>query len=132
MLGRFGFELLGGSNVGQPGHMDKKGILTSHLITQLAQCFQKWLRLDIAYRAANLKNDYFRPGFFSHQSDATLDLVSDVRDDLDSATQVVTMALLADHLSINLSRGEVTETAQADIHKAFVVTQIQVRFGSVI
>ena len=42
------------------------------------------------------------------------------------------MAFFADHLGINLSRGEIAEAAQADIHEAFVVSQIQIRLGSVV
>ena len=53
--------------------------------------------------------DDLRPGLFGDQPDAALDLVGDVRDDLDRAAQVIAVAFLADHLGIHLPGGDVAE-----------------------
>ena len=110
----------------------KKRVLAPHLVAKLAQGFHKGLRLDVADRAADFKDDHLRPGLFANQPDTAFDFVGDMRDDLDRAAQVIAVAFLADDLGIYLPGGEVAETAQADVHETFVVAQIQVCFGAII
>ena len=98
----------------------------------MPQGFHEGLGFDIAHRTADFKDHYLRPGFFANQPDAAFDFVGDMWDDLYCASQIIAVPFFADDLGIYLPGGEVAETAQADIHKTFVMTQVQVRFSPVI
>jgi hypothetical protein len=55
-------------------------LLRPSLDTELANCFEKWQRLDVAHRAADF--DHADVGIAGAHADAVLDLVRDVRNDL--------------------------------------------------
>lgn len=55
-----------------------------------------------------------------------------MRDNLHGPTQVFAVALTLQYFGIDFTSREVTVLVQVDIDKPFVVTQIQVCFGTVI
>ena len=61
-----------------------------------------------------------------------LDLVGDVRDDLDRGAQVVASAFLGDHGAVDLSRGEAVFSRGGHRGEPLVVTEVQVGLGPVI
>src|SRR5215211_4288658 len=63
---------------------------------------------------------------------SALDLVRDVRNHLDRPAQKIAAALLADDLGVHLSAGEVARAAETDVDESFIVTQVQVRFCTVV
>ena len=64
--------------------------------------------------------------------DALLDLVGDVRDDLDRAAEVVAAPLLADDRVVDLAGGDVAGLAGGLIGEALVVAQVQIGLGAVV
>ena len=64
--------------------------------------------------------------------DALLDLVGDVRDDLDRAAEVVAAALLGDDRLVDAAGGDVAELGQVLVDEALVVAQVEVRLGAVV
>ena len=112
--------------------MDVKHVVAAQLVAHLAQRFQEGQRLDIADRAADLDQHDLGAGGLGDQADAALDLVGDMRDDLDGAAQVIAAALFADHLGIDLPGGDVADPVQADVDKALVMTQVQVGLRAII
>ena len=60
------------------------------------------------------------------QLDALLDLVGDVRDDLDGAAEVVAAALLADDRVVDRARGDVGAARGVRVREALVVAEVEV------
>ena len=59
-------------------------------------------------------------------------LVGDVRNDLHRRPEIVTPPLLGDDVAVDASGGEVAVAAGLAADKAFVVAQIEIRFGTVL
>src|SRR5215212_9208425 len=132
MLRGLGLDLAGRPNIRQPGHMDEKYVLTTHLIAELPQRFKERLRLDVAHRSPNLNDHHVPLRLFGNSGDPALDLVGDMRDHLDRPTEEITTAFLANDLRVDLPAGEVASLAQADVNESFVMTQVQVRLCTVV
>jgi hypothetical protein len=64
--------------------------------------------------------------------DPLLDLVRDVRDDLDGAAQVVAATLLGDDRLVDPARRDVRELRQVLVDEALVVAQVEIGLGTVI
>ena len=64
--------------------------------------------------------------------DALLDLVGDVRDDLDRAAEVVAAALLGDDRLVDPARRDVAELGQVLVDEALVVAEVEVGLGAVV
>ena len=69
---------------------------------------------------------------FGHRQDAALDLVGDVRDDLDGVAEVLAATLLGDHRRIHLSRRDIGRTGQVAVEEALVVPDVEVGLGAVL
>ena len=54
-----------------------------------------------------------------------------MRNHLHGAAQVVTVALLAQHLGVHLASGEVVAPGHARAHEAFVVAEVQIGLGAI-
>ena len=64
--------------------------------------------------------------------DPLLDLVGDVRDDLDGAAEVVAAALLGDDRLVDPAGGDVGELGQVLVDEPLVVAEVEVRLGAVV
>ena len=64
--------------------------------------------------------------------DALLDLVGDVRDDLDRAAEIVAAALLGDDRLVDAAGGDVAELGQVLVDEALVVAQVEVGLGAIV
>src|SRR5207248_10865936 len=87
-------------------------------------------RLDVAHRTANLNNRDV--GVARTALDVRLDLVGDVRDDLDGAAEIVAAAFLLDHRLIDLAGGEVVPAAHLRALEALVVPEVEIRLGAIL
>src|SRR6202012_1214577 len=67
-----------------------------------------------------------------HGQDAALDLVGDVRDDLNGVTEVFAAALLGDDRRIDLSGRHIRRTGQIAVEEALVVADVEVGLGAVL
>src|SRR5215467_13791517 len=110
--------------------MNEDGVFAANLIPHLADCLEERQRLDVADGAPYL--DYDDVGRVGHGADCVLDFVRDVRNDLDRLAQIVSPSLLVDDREINPTRGPVARLGQDGVGEAFVVTEIEVGFGSII
>jgi len=94
--------------------MDKDRVFNRELSPHLADRFQKRHALDIANGPSHLDQTNVRlPGsgnlLAGSSPYAALDLISDMRDDLDRLTKVVTSPLFFNDTPVNLSRGDVVQ-----------------------
>ena len=99
----------------------------------MARRFEERQGLDIADRAADFGDDHVRrvflEGNFQH---AALDLVGDVRDDLDGRAQILALAFAGDDGIIHAAAGNVGRLREALVDEALVVPQIEVGFRAVV
>src|SRR5690606_32241884 len=85
---------------------------------------------DVTHGATDLHQGHV--GIAGALDDATLDLVGDVRDDLDGRTQVVTTALLAQYVFVHAAGGEVVVLGHGGADEPLVVAQVEVGLGAVL
>lgn len=131
VLGGLGLQLAGGADVGQERDVDDEDVVPADLVAHLADGLQEGKRLDVADGAADLGDDDVHV-VGGHAPDAVLDLVGDVRDDLDGVAQVLTAPLLGDHGGVDLACGDVGRAVQVDVEEALVVADVQIGLGAVV
>jgi hypothetical protein len=112
--------------------VDEHAAVAALVDLELAQRLQERQRLDVADRAAHLGDDELDVLRIGDQLDAALDLIGDVRDDLNRVAQVVATALAADHRVVDRARGDVGAARGVDVGEALVVAQVQVGLGPVL
>ena len=61
-----------------------------------------------------------------------LDLVGDVRNDLDGLAQIVAAALLGDDLLVDAAGGQIVVAGQPGVGEALVVAEVEIGFGAVV
>ncbi len=116
----------------QQGHVHVLDVRPADVLAHLADGFQERQRLDVADGAADLDDDDIGAPVARHAADALLDLVGDVRDHLDRATEVVAAALLGDHGLVDAAGRDVGELGQVLVDEALVVAQVEVRLRPVV
>ena len=78
--------------------MDKQGDIAPLFDPDLADRFEERQRFDIADRAADFGNDHVRFSPLSFPfADATLDLLGNMRDDLNGGAEVIAAPFVGDH-----------------------------------
>ena len=112
--------------------MDEHAAAAPDVDRELPDRLQERQRLDVAHRAADLRDDDVDVLALAHELDAVLDLVRDVRDDLDGAAEVVAAALLADDRVVDRARGDVGGARGVRVREALVVAEVEVGLGAVL
>ena len=92
--------------------MDVEDVGPSHVLAHLADRLEERERLDVADRPAHLDDDDVRASVARDPLDPLLDLVRDVRDDLDGAAEVVAAPLLRDDRLVDAAGRHVAELAR--------------------
>ena len=110
--------------------MDVHAGAAAKLDTELTDGLEERQRFDVADRAADL--DHADISAVRTELHAALDLVRDVRNDLDGGAQVVATALFRDDALVDAAGGEIAVAARHGAHEALVVAQIQVGFRAVV
>ena len=132
VLGGLGLVLVGAPEEGHQGHMDEKAVFPAHLQANLPHRLQEGLGLNVAGGAADFRNHHVRIRLLSHPVDKLLDLPGNVGNHLDGGAQVLTLALLVQHIPIHPSGGEVGEAIEIFVDETLIVAQIQVRLRTVL
>ena len=88
--------------------MNKECIVSPDVSSDLACGLHKRLRLNIANRATDLGDNHIRNWLLiCLKAHSALDLVGDVRDDLNSVTQILTATLFGNDIRIGLTGSHV-------------------------
>ena len=111
VLGGLGLELARGGQRGEQRDVDVQHVRPPDVLAHLADGLEERQRLDVADGAADLDDHDVRIAVAGDAADALLDLVGDVRDDLDRAAEVVAAALLGDDRLVDAAGGDVAELA---------------------
>ena len=96
VLGGLGLELAGRGEGRQQRHVDVQHVGPPDVLAHLADGLEERQRFDVADGPADLDDHDVRIAVAGDAADPLLDLVGDVRDDLDGAAEVVAAALLGD------------------------------------
>ena len=104
VLGRLGLELAGRRERRQQRHVDVQDVGPADVLAHLADRLEERQALDVADRPADLDDHDLRVAVARDAADALLDLVGDVRDDLDGAAEVVAAPLLGDDRLVDPAR----------------------------
>ena len=94
VLRRLGLQLAGGADERHQREVHVQRVVAADVLPELADRFEERQALDVADRAADL--DEHDVDVRRHGADRVLDLVGDVRNDLDGAAEIVAAALLLD------------------------------------
>ena len=132
VLRRLRLELARVADVRHQREVDVHAPAPADVDRELPDRLQERQRLDVAHRAADLGDDDVDVLALAHELDAVLDLVGDVRDDLDRAAEVVAAALLADHGVVDRAGGHVRGARRVRVGEALVVPEVEVRLRPVL
>src|SRR5918999_2168550 len=132
VLGRLGLQLTGVAEEGHKREVDEHAALAAELGVELAKGLEERQRLDVPDRSPDLGDDYVDVRRFGHQPDAVLDLVRDVRDHLDGATEVVAAPLAPDHRVVDRAGSGVRGAGRVDVREALVVAEIEIGLRAVL
>ena len=130
MLRGLGLELGGGLHEGHEREVDVEHVLAPDVLLELADGLEERQPLDVADRAADLDDHDVRAA--GDARDGRLDLVGDVRNDLDRPAEVVAPALLLDDGEIDLPGRDVVIARHAPRREALVVAEIEVGLAAVV
>jgi hypothetical protein len=114
------------------GEVDEHAVAPADVDRELADGLEERQRLDVAHRAADLRDDDVDVALLGDQADALLDLVGDVRDDLHGAAEVVAAALAPDDRVVDAAGGDVRRARRVRVREALVVAEVEVRLGAVL
>ncbi len=111
--------------------MDEDAVVAAEFVAELADGFDEGERLDVADSATNFDNDHVGTRL-GHLAGIGFDFVGDVRNDLDGFAEVIAAAFAGDDALIDATAGEIVGLGERGMGEAFVVAEIEVRFGSII
>ena len=132
VLRRLGLELAGCRDPRHERHVDVHHVVATLVLPELADRLEERQRLDVADRAADLGDDDVGLGLLGEPVDAVLDLVRDVRDDLDGAAEEVAAALLGDERLVDRAGRDVAVAGERLVDEALVVTKVEVGLSPVV
>ena len=87
--------------------MDVAAVFKALFQPDLADCLKERLAFNIAGGAADLGDDDIRFGALGKVVDLALDLVGNMGNDLHGLAQVGALALLVQHVPVNLAGGKI-------------------------
>ena len=132
VLGRLGLRLADHPDDGHQRDVHVEHVLAADVLAELADGLEEGQRLDVADRAADLGDEHVDVEALRQPVDARLDLVRDVRDDLDRAPEVVAAALLGDDAVVDAAGRHVGVALDELVEEALVVAQVEVGLGAVL
>ena len=117
---------------GDEGRVDEQDILLPLLLPELADRLEEGHPLDVANGPADFHQDDVGVFLLPHLADQRLDLVRDVRDDLDRLAEVVAAAFLLDDGPVDLPGRDVVVPGEVHIEEPLVVAEVQVDLRAVV
>ena len=112
--------------------MDVTDVLMSDILADLPDGFEEWKPFDVTNGPANLGDDDVDLIVLPELANASLDLIRDVRDDLNGCSEVVTASLLADHRLIYGTGGHVGIAVQMAVGVLCVDSEVEIGLPAII
>ena len=105
MLGGLGLMLVRAAQIGDKRHVDEQTVLPANLQRNLPDGLQKRLRLNVADGTADFGDDDVCVGFLADGIDELLDLICNMRNDLNGRAKVFAAAFLVQNVPVDLAGG---------------------------
>ena len=131
VLRRLGLQFLRGSDPRHQREVNEYRVFAAKFLPHLADGFEERQRLDVAHRPADLDDRHVR-AIGRNLAHGVLDLVGDVRNDLNGLAQVVAAALFQDDLLVDPAGRKVVVARERRMREALVVAQVEVGFRAVV
>ena len=129
MLRRLGLDLPRTADDRHQGEVHVEDVIAPEFNAHLANRFEEGQGFDVADGTADLDHANIR--ITGAESNAVLDLIRDVRNDLHGRAQVVAAALLGDDALVNAAGGEITVASGGGADEALVMPKIEVGLGAI-
>jgi len=130
VLRRLGLHLAGGADEGQQRDVDVDAAVAAEFVAHLADGLEKRQPLDVADGAADLDQDEVDVVGVGH--DAVADGVGDVGHHLHRAAEIVAVALLGEHLGVDLAGADAVGAPRRHAGEALVMPQVEIGLGAVV
>ena len=131
VLSRFGLLFPARSDERHQRHMDVANIVAADFVLELTNRLEERKDLDVTNGSTDLGDDDVH--IVGGQAlNTALDLIGDVRDDLNGPTQVITTSFRGKHRLIDAPCRCVRRTREVLVDEAFVVAEVEVRLATVI
>ena len=95
----------------------KQAVSLAHLERYLPDRFKEWLRFNIPDRAADFGNHYIGVSLLANSVNESLDFVSDVRNYLNSVSEIFAAAFFVQNVPIDLACGKIGKLIQVFVNK---------------
>ena len=112
--------------------MNVKYIVTTYLFFHLTNGFHEWQAFNITYGTTDFSDNYISVILFTYAVYILFNFICNMWNYLYSAAQVITFTFFIDYRPIYFTSCNIRTFAKVNIDKAFIMTQIKVRFGAVI
>ncbi len=133
VLRRFRLYLVGRLDVRDEGQVNVEDVLPAEVHPKLADRLEKGQPLDVARGAADLRDhDVDAAAVLRRRQYPALDLVGDVRHDLNRPAEVSPRPLPVDYRLVDLARRDVRSSAEIAVDETFVVPEIEIGLGAVV
>ena len=132
VLGRLRLELARGVDERDERDVEVDDVLGADLAPELPDRLEERKRLDVADRPADLGDDDVGRRDLLRAANPRLDLVCDVRDDLNGGAEELSLALLAQHRVPDGTCGVARVPGQVLVDEALVVADVEVGLGAVL
>ena len=124
LLRRLGLQFTGCLDEWNIGDVNEAHVAGPSLEGELANGLQERQSLDVTDRAADFGDEHVGPRLGGQMGDAPLDFVGDVRNDLHGLAQIHPIALVLEHLLVDLSARRRVGPAQFGIGEALIVPEV--------
>ena len=112
--------------------MNVSRVRAADVLANLTDSFKEWQALDVAHRAADLRDDDIHVVVRAESPNTSLDLVRDMGNDLHGVTQIVAAAFLLDDGLVHRAGGHVGVAPEVLTGESFVVAEIEVGFSAIV
>src|SRR6185312_12652607 len=112
--------------------MNIEHIVSADFLAHLTDCLKEGKALNIADRSTDLDDNDLGIGLAGNALDALLDLIGNVRDDLNRTAEKVTPPFLGDHTGVNLAGGDVTGPGEILVNETLIMTKVEIGLRSVV
>ena len=136
VLRRLRLELTGCRQERNERHVHKGDVRASEVVAHLTGCLEEGLRFDVTNRAANFGDDDVGAiavlvglRLAPHH---ILNLVSNMRNNLNGIAQILAAAFLSDNRGVHLACRRICSARQVHIQEAFVVADIEIGFRAIL
>ena len=132
MLSRLRLQLARVGDERHQRHVDVENVVGADLATKLPDRLEERLRLDVAHRPADLRDNNVGIARLGDGADPCLDLVRDVRDHLHRRAEVLAFALFAQHPVPDAACRVICGARKVLVDEALVVADVEIGFGAVL